>query len=103
MGHQDGGQVEAFCALIGAKGSAIESIISDILDENHHSTLVDTAKLTLSEQKLDSWRETVVNAPSSTQLKLQGGNYISFAGDLISGVYWWRSSPAPWPTTSTVF
>jgi hypothetical protein len=84
MGHQDGCQVDAFCSLIGAKASAIESKISNILDESHQSTLVDTARLTLSGEKLARWREIVVTAPSAMQLKFEAGNYISFAGDFIS-------------------
>ena len=53
------------------------------LYKSHPSTLIDTAKLALCDQKLDAWRRTVVNAPSSRRLKLEGGNYISFAGDFI--------------------
>ncbi|KAK2051544.1 hypothetical protein LY76DRAFT_674549 [Colletotrichum caudatum] len=84
LGHQDGAQVQAFCSLIGHKASAIESMISNILDNSHHSVLVDTARLTLSGEQLNRWREIVVNAPLSTKLKFKGGNYISYADGFIS-------------------
>jgi hypothetical protein len=84
MGYQDGSDVDTFCSLLGAQAAAIETKIAEILDEAHHSTLVDTSGLTLSGQKLDTWRKTVVNAPSATQLKFEGGNFISFADDSTS-------------------
>ncbi|KUI71323.1 hypothetical protein VM1G_06742 [Cytospora mali] len=84
LGYQDGTEVETFYSLISARAPDIESKISDILKESHHSTLVDTAKLTLSGERLDRWREITINAPSTTQLKFAEGNYISFADDLIS-------------------
>jgi hypothetical protein len=40
--------------------------------------------LTLSGEKFDRWRETVINAPSATRLKFEGSNYISFADNSIS-------------------
>lgn len=82
--YQNGTQVEQFYSLIRDKASDIESKISDILDDGHQSILVDTTKLTLSGEKLQRWREITLNAPSATQLKFEGRNYISFAGDSIS-------------------
>ncbi|KAL6892103.1 hypothetical protein GGI43DRAFT_386977 [Trichoderma evansii] len=84
LGYQNGTEVDLFYSLIRDKASAIESKISDILDQGHQSTLVDTMKLTLSGEKLQLWREITLNAPSATQLKFEGRNYISFAGDSIS-------------------
>jgi hypothetical protein len=84
VGHQDGTEVEAFCSLISLKASAIESKISEILNKDHQSILVDTGNLTLSGEKFDRWRETVINAPSATRLKFEGSNYISFADNSIS-------------------
>ncbi|OIW26590.1 hypothetical protein CONLIGDRAFT_672122 [Coniochaeta ligniaria NRRL 30616] len=81
MGYQNGSEAETFCSLLGVQAASIESKIAEILDEGHHSTLVDTTGLTLSGQKFDSWRKTVINAPSATQLKFEAGNFISFADD----------------------
>ncbi|KAJ9143223.1 hypothetical protein NKR19_g6943 [Coniochaeta hoffmannii] len=79
MGYQDGSDVGTFCSLLGAQAAAIEAKITEILDEGHHSTLVDTSRLTLSGQKLDTWRKTVINAPSATQIKFESGNFLSSA------------------------
>lgn len=84
VGYHDGTEVEAFCSLISLKASAIESKISEILNKDHQSTLVDTGNLTLSGEKFNRWRETVINAPSATRIKFEGGNYISFADNSIS-------------------
>lgn len=84
MGHQQGTEVETFCSLIGAKASAIEAKITEILDEDHQSILVDTARLKLSGERFDCWREIVINAPSATKLKFDAGNYISTAENIIS-------------------
>ncbi|KAB5542694.1 hypothetical protein GE09DRAFT_1245153 [Coniochaeta sp. 2T2.1] len=84
IGYQNGAEAETFCAMLGSQAAAIESKIADILDESRHSTLVDTAGLALKGQELDSWRKTVINAPSATQLKFEAGHYISFADDFIS-------------------
>jgi hypothetical protein len=72
-GHQDGTEVEAFCSLISLKASAIESKISEILNKDHQSTLVNTGNLMLSGEKFDRWRKTAINAPSATRLKFEGG------------------------------
>ncbi|KAB5518702.1 hypothetical protein GE09DRAFT_931562, partial [Coniochaeta sp. 2T2.1] len=84
IGYQNGSESETFCALLGSKAADIESKIVEILDESHHSTLVDTAGLALSGQKLDSWRKTVIYAPSATQLKFEAGHYISIADNFVS-------------------
>ncbi|KAF4784433.1 hypothetical protein HER10_EVM0008334 [Colletotrichum scovillei] len=83
LGHQDGAQDGAFCSLIGAQASVIEVKISDMLNDDHHSVLVDAVDFSLSGERLSLWREIVVNAPFSTQLKFKEGNYISFADNLI--------------------
>ncbi|TFB01735.1 hypothetical protein CCMA1212_006277 [Trichoderma ghanense] len=83
LGFQDGNQVETFYSLVRGTASAIESKIGDILDESHHSTLVDTSNLTLSGERLTRWREITLHAPSATELKFEGSNYLSFAGDAI--------------------
>ncbi|KAK0620997.1 hypothetical protein B0T14DRAFT_538189 [Immersiella caudata] len=84
LGYQDGSQVGQFCRIIGSRARKIESKMAELLDENHEASLVDTAQLTLSGEKLQRWREIIVNAPFSTQLKLEAGHYLSFAGGSIS-------------------
>ncbi|KAI0133902.1 hypothetical protein BJ170DRAFT_716135 [Xylariales sp. AK1849] len=84
MGQQSGSDPESFCSLLGSKASLIESKIAEILNESHHSTLVNTTGMALSGEKLKRWRERVVHAPSATQVKFEMGNYISFADSLIS-------------------
>ncbi|KAH8200221.1 hypothetical protein TruAng_005613 [Truncatella angustata] len=84
LGYQDSTEIGTFCSIIGANSAAIESKISDILDDTHHSILVDTENLMLSGEKFARWREIVINAPSATRVKFEAGNYISFADDFIS-------------------
>lgn len=84
MGHQDGSESSEFCAILGLKASAIESKVSEILSEDHHSILVDTSSLELTGEKYIRWRKIVINAPSATTLKIEANNYISFADSAIS-------------------
>jgi hypothetical protein len=83
LGYQNGTDIETFCSLISAQAPAIEDKITDILDQSHHSTLVDTAQLRLSGEKLQRWRETTLHAPSATRLKFEAGKYLSFNGASI--------------------
>ncbi|KAK2028388.1 hypothetical protein LX32DRAFT_683241 [Colletotrichum zoysiae] len=83
MGQQSEGDADNFCALLGSKASLIESKIADILNETHHSAMVDTTGMELSGEKLERWRETVVHAPSATQVKFERGNFISLPNSFI--------------------
>ncbi|KPM40570.1 hypothetical protein AK830_g5982 [Neonectria ditissima] len=83
LGYQDGVDIETFCSLVAAKASAIESKISEVLDQDHQSTLVDASELVLSGENFDRWKGTTIDAPPTTQLKLQGGNCIHFPDSLI--------------------
>ncbi|KUL81625.1 hypothetical protein ZTR_10604 [Talaromyces verruculosus] len=83
MGYQNGTEVDVFCSLIGLQASAIESKIMEILNKDHKSILVDTDNLTLSRERFDCWRNTVINAPSAMRLKFEESNYISYDRDSI--------------------
>ncbi|KAF4963707.1 hypothetical protein FSARC_8304 [Fusarium sarcochroum] len=83
LGYQDGIDIDIFCSLIAAKSSNIESKISELLNQDHDSTLVDPSRLTLSGQDFDRWQCTTIDAPPATQLKLQSGHYIRSSDKFI--------------------
>jgi hypothetical protein len=84
MGHLDGTESEHFCSVISREASSIESKISEILDEKHHSQLVDFSSLTLRGARLEHWRKTTIHAPSATRLKLDNGLSLRNDGNFIS-------------------
>ncbi|EFQ31081.1 hypothetical protein CGRA01v4_01973 [Colletotrichum graminicola] len=84
MGHQSESNAGIFCSLLGSKALLIESKIQDILNETHHSTMIETTGMELSGEKLERWRETVIHAPSATQVKFKRGYYITLADRFIS-------------------
>ncbi|KAF2715973.1 hypothetical protein K431DRAFT_308166 [Polychaeton citri CBS 116435] len=81
--YQDGTNIDAFCSMIASRADDIESKILELLDDEHHSILVDVASLTLSGERFARWQEITINAPQATQLKFEAGNYISHTGTCI--------------------
>ncbi|KAI9742903.1 MAG: hypothetical protein M1818_003632 [Claussenomyces sp. TS43310] len=84
LGYQNGTQVQTFCSLLAFDAPNIESTINDILNENLESILVDTAPLTLSGDRLISWKESVINAPFTTSIKLEAQHFLHYAEESIS-------------------
>jgi hypothetical protein len=70
LGYQDNDTSERFMSLLLAECSKIEDAILAISDPSAYMTLVDTSKLIMGKSALRKSRENVVNAPSSSSVKL---------------------------------
>ena len=69
IGHHGIDSTTEFMALLSAESRRMETKLSDIFDAEYHTTVVDTAHMSLTDEKLSRWRETVVTAPSVSTMK----------------------------------
>ncbi|OBT69080.1 hypothetical protein VE03_01422 [Pseudogymnoascus sp. 23342-1-I1] len=84
FGYQNASSMLRFKQLLLKEASQIKSKISEIFSPLSDATLVKGKHLTLSGEALRSWRETVVNAPSTTAIKLGRNNFLYDARNSIS-------------------
>ncbi|KAK7415438.1 hypothetical protein QQX98_005889 [Neonectria punicea] len=77
--HQGSGSDATFLDVLSTAAERVEVKIAELLSPSGTTTLVDTSSMTLSEEQLQAWRQTVVTAPSASSIKFSRDVYVSDA------------------------
>lgn len=84
--HYDGESCDNFCDSIKYEANAIETKLSEIFDDNNGSELLDMEALKLSGERFHRWYSASINAPTTTQLKMESCCFITCYDKSISRI-----------------